>query len=274
MDPSERAALREHLLAEGIAGDTRTPRDNVVSNAQKLATGDPDKAFGFDFAGLDLEEVLAAVAALCGCSADTAERTGPGVIDPERTLDELEAAAARLALASERGERVLLATGHPAGLLPLYAGVGRGLTAGGAKLVALRQGDRLGQDPAARRRERVRYLDAVACLTDGASLFHTHESWPMERVLEAPEVPDLVFADHGFAGAAIVRGIETLAIADVNDPALSVAKARRMTDTVIPLDDNLDPDRYVPLVRFLARAAARSRSGPGDGGHLDQSAQK
>lgn len=261
MNPADRAALREYLLAEGISGDTRTPRENAVRNAEKLAAGDPDKALGFWFEGLDAEEVMAAVAALCGCSPRLEERSGPGVIDPERTLSELEAAARRLALAAEQGERVMLATGHPAGLLPLYQEAGRALVAAGGKVLELRPGERLGPDPYGRRRDRVRYLDGVACLTDGASLFHTHESWPMERLLEAPEVPDLVFADHGFAGAAVGRGIETLSIADVNDPALAVAKARRMTDVVVPLDDNLNPDRYVPLVRFLGEAIRARRSG-------------
>jgi hypothetical protein len=37
------------------------------------------------------------------------------------------------------------------------------------------------------------------------------------------------FADHGFAGAAIERGIPTLSIADVNDPALPLAQLRGRT---------------------------------------------
>ena len=48
----------------------------------------------------------------------------------------------------------------------------------------------------------------------------------MGRIL-AEDRPDLVFADHGFAGAAIERGVETISIADVNDPALLVATSTR-----------------------------------------------
>ncbi len=54
-------------------------------------------------------------------------------------------------------------------------------------------------------------------VTDGERPRHTH--WPeaMRRML-ADERPDLVIADHGLAGAAIEAGVETLSIADVNDP--------------------------------------------------------
>jgi hypothetical protein len=72
----------------------------------------------------------------------------------------------------------------------------------------------------------------------------------MARML-AEVRPDLVFADHGFAGAAIEAGIETLSIADVNDPALLVARAQGRTDTVIVMDDNVQPDAYWPCYQAI-----------------------
>jgi hypothetical protein len=71
----------------------------------------------------------------------------------------------------------------------------------------------------------------------------------MQRILEA-EGPDLVFADHGFAGAAIEAGVETISIADVNDLALLVARAQGRTDHVLVFDDHVDPNDYWPV--FLA----------------------
>ena len=87
----------------------------------------------------------------------------------------------------------------------------------------------------------------VGILTDGREPRHTH--WPdaMERML-ADETPDLVVADHGFAGAAIEAGIETLSIADVNDPALIVAQAQGRTDVVVVMDDHVDPGRLLALL--------------------------
>jgi len=97
----------------------------------------------------------------------------------------------------------------------------------------------------------VRYLGGVAMLTDKSSARHTHSGEPMRRMLEE-ERPDLVFADHGFAGSAIEKGIETLSIADVNDPALLVAKALGRTRTVVVMDDNVQPDAYWPCFQAIA----------------------
>ena len=253
LTPDERARLRAHLLETLVAGPTRTPRDNAVRNAVMLARGDEDKLLGFSYEDLSIQEVMNAVAALCGCSPDPKETEGPGYIDPERTLDELEAMATRLGEAARRGERVLICTGHPTGVMPMHMAVSRALAEAGSKVLMPREGERLHRDLHGRNL-RVTYLDGVGVLSDGARLLHTHESWPMEALLEAGEPPDLVLADHGFAGAAIERGVETLAFNDVNDPAIAVAKARRKIDVVVPLDDNVAPTLYEPLAAVLVRA--------------------
>jgi len=253
LSSDERARLREHLLDTLLAGPTKTPRSNAVRNAEMLAAGDPDKMLGFSYVDLDPQEVMDAVAALCGCSADLTDRAGPGWIDPDRTLDELEAMAARLRQAARRGERVLLATGHPTGPLPLYISVSRALAEAGCKILTPNEGVQFGHDRRGRHL-RVLYLDGVAVLSDGAGLLHTHSGEPMETMLEAGEPPDLVMADHGFAGAAIERGLEVIGFNDVNDPALAVAKARRKIEVLVPLDDNVPPGLYQPLAGVLLRA--------------------
>jgi len=82
------------------------------------------------------------------------------------------------------------------------------------------------------------------------SALHTHSGEPMERMLDEAK-PDLVFADHGFAGAAIEAGVDTVSIADVNDPALIVAKAQGRTDAVIVMDDNVRPEAYWPCFQAI-----------------------
>jgi hypothetical protein len=62
----------------------------------------------------------------------------------------------------------------------------------------------------------------------------------------AEGLPDLVVADHGFAGAALEAGVETLSFAEVNDPALLVAKAQGRTEVVVVLDDHVPPANYWP----------------------------
>ena len=97
------------------------------------------------------------------------------------------------------------------------------------------------------------YMDGVAMLTDGTEPRHTH--WPdaMIRILEHAR-PDLVVADHGFAGAAIEAGIETISVADVNDTALLVAKALGRTELVVVMDDHVDPAAYWPCFQAIASA--------------------
>jgi histidinol phosphate phosphatase hisN-like protein len=253
LSQDERARLREYLLATLLAGPTKTPRSNAVRNAELLAAGDPDKMLGFSYETLEAQEVMDAVALLCGCSADLAERDGPGFIDPDRTLDELEAMAARLDQAARRGERVLLTTGHPTGPLPLYMAVSRALAEAGCKVLTPNEGVRFGHEHRGRRL-RVEYLDGVGVVSDGAALLHTHSGEPMATVLAGGEPPDLVMADHGFAGAAIERGLEVIGFNDVNDPALAVAKARGKIDVLVPLDDNVSPGLYQPLADVLVRA--------------------
>ncbi|MGH2727112.1 MAG: phosphatase, partial [Actinomycetota bacterium] len=151
LSKNERARLREYLLETLLAGPTKTPRSNAVRNAELLAAGDPDKMLGFSYGDLEPQEVMDAVSALCGCSADLAERDGPGWIDPDRTLDELEAMAARLGLAARRGERVLIATGHPTGPLPMYMAVSRALAEAGCKVLTPNEGVKFGHEHRGRR---------------------------------------------------------------------------------------------------------------------------
>jgi len=245
--------LRAHLLASGIAGETATTRENTVANAEKLAEGDPDKHLGVGARGRDAPGVMEAVAALCGCSASLDERAGGGVIDPDLVLDALDALGGRLARAVRAGERLLIATGHPTGLLPMYMALGRALVAGGVKLQTPLDDGRLDAPSTVNRRRRIRYLDGVAVLMGGADLLHTHESWPMDRLLDEIEAPDLVLGDHGWAGAAIMRGIEVVCFTDVNDPAIAVAKADGLVDIVVPCDDNLPPASYDPVRDYLLR---------------------
>ena len=68
----------------------------------------------------------------------------------------------------------------------------------------------------------------------------------MEALLEEEPWPEVVFGDHGWAGAAIERGIPTIAVVDINDPALAVAWAQDKDMWAIPLDDNRAPALYEP----------------------------
>ena len=251
--PLSRGEIERALLSGMVAGWATHPLDNVRGNAQMLLDRDPDKEFGLTGLqdGISLDGVLTLVETATGAPIDREARTGPVDIRPAPIVDACLAAGERLARACERGETVVLATGHPTGLAHLYRGLAAWMGERGARVVTPGAGARWHEPRLAH--DWVVEADAgVLMLTDGGEPRHTHWPHAMHRVLEA-ERPDLVFADHGFAGAAIEAGVETVSIADVNDPALLVAKAQGRTEHVLDYDDHVAPQDYWPV--FLALTA-------------------
>jgi hypothetical protein len=242
-----RPELERALLAGLVAGWATHPLDNVRGNAQLLLDRDPDKEFGLSGLqhGFTLEAILDLVERAAGAPIDRNARTGPVEIRPGPIIDACGPVGERLRKAAADGVRVVLATGHPVGLAYLYHELAAWLATNGADVITPAGG--------ARWRERrldhdweVVYWDGVAMLSDTREPRHTHWPFAMHRILEA-EVPDLVVADHGFAGAAIEDRVETISIADVNDPALLVAKAQGRTEHVLVFDDHVDPNAYWPV---------------------------
>jgi hypothetical protein len=238
------------LLAGLVAGWATHPLDNVRGNAQMLLDRDPDKEFGLTGLqdGMDLDAILTLVGDAAGAPIDREARTGPVEIKPEPILAACGAAGDRLRRACARSERVVVATGHPVGLAYLYHELAGWLTSRGADVRAPAAGVRW-RDKQLNHDWQVVYWDKVAMLSDTREPRHTHWPYAMQRILEE-EHPDLVVADHGFAGAAIEAGVETVSIADVNDPALLVARAQGRTEHVLVFDDHVDPNAYWPV--FLA----------------------
>jgi hypothetical protein len=250
--PFDRDELVEGLLEGLIAGpELSHPLENVRRNIRLLTEGDRDKQFGMTGVAdpFTADEVLALVATATGFEIDREATTGPVPVDPELVLEACQEVGDRLALACERGGRMILGTGHPVGLAHLYIEVGRQLRRRGVELLqpceglAWRDGDR-------HHEWQVRYLEGVAMLTDKSSARHTHSGDAMSRMLEEAR-PDLAFADHGFAGAAVEAGVDAVSIADVNDPALLVARALGRTGPVIVMDDNVQPDAYWPCYQAI-----------------------
>jgi hypothetical protein len=254
-----REALRAHLIGSRIAGDIATPRENNLRNIGLAARQDPLFTFGLQWDSRWNEQaILATMAESAGINPDPSYTHGPDTIDPDRTLDRLDDMAARLGEAAHGRERVLLATGHPSGVLPIYLAVAAALAAAGATIVTPGMG--LRYESAARgvrwKRRQIRYLGGVAMVSSGGELNHSHSPRPMELILDAIDAseesrPDLVVADHGWAGAAGQAGIDTVGFADSNDPALFVGAADGLLQVVVPLDDNVLPHLYDPVAAYL-----------------------
>jgi hypothetical protein len=258
-----RAELREHLVRTLIAGEVATPRQNNLLHYRRMAAGRPYYQFGLEFAReWTFDDIFALMVKKCGIDPDTSHLYGDDTIDPDLTIDALDAMGDRIARAAERRETVVLATGHPTGLLPVYLAVGRALAARGCPVLTPAAGWTYEIDtPEGRKVRQIRYIERVAVLSDSGALHHTHDPHPMRAILEelAPNAtlwPDLVIADHGWAGAAGQAGISTVGFADCNDPALFAGEAEGKIEVVVPLDDNVPPHYYTPLtVYLLARSS-------------------
>ena len=246
-----RDELGRHMVATRIAGSVQTPVADVLRKAERVAAGDPEHCFGLSgMSRYTPDDVLDQVYLQYGWRYTDGEPLGgPAYIDPDLLLDELDRAAERLAAAARGGESVLFATGHPTGVLAFHQQVCAALRTAGAKVSRPADGIafRLGED-----RRQVRYVQHVAVLASGANLYHTHDAHPMELVLDQAGEVDLVVGDHGWAGAAAERGIDVVSLADVNDPALPMAKAEGRAAVVLPMDDNVLPVHYDPLADYLA----------------------
>ena len=169
------ADLRRHLVDTRIAGDVTTSRENNLRNAERMAQGRP----GYDF-GLvpsrpwSRDEVLEVMVRRCGVQPDPAYERAPDTIDPDLTLAALDRVRDRLALAAQRRERVLLATGHPTGILVLHLAVAAALRAAGAQVLVPTLDwswpwDREGDWSASRPRH-VRAIGGVHVLASGGEL--------------------------------------------------------------------------------------------------------
>ncbi len=257
-----RARLREHLIAARIAGDVATTRENNLRKYALMAGRDPRHLFGLDPRGAwSPADVLALMARVCGVNPDPSHSHGQDRIDPDRTIAALDLIAARLRQAADRGERVLVATGHPAGLLAVHLELARALRAAGCTLMRAGVGWAYetrtvsGVEP-----REIRYLGDVAMLSHRGALSHTHSARPIRAILRmlaetGEPLPDLVVADHGWAGGAGQAGIDAVGFADSNDPALFVGEAEGRLQAVAPLDDNVAPHLYEPLTAYLLSSA-------------------
>ncbi|WP_326819423.1 phosphatase [Streptosporangium sp. NBC_01639] len=259
--PLTRDDLREHLVRTRIAGEVATSRENNLDHYRSLANRDPHYMFGLVPRGQwSYHDVLELMAKSAGVVADPDHREGQDTIDPDRTIDAVEAMGDTIAgVLRSGGARILFATGHPTGLLTVHMALARLARECGATLMAPAEGWSYWSAGFGRKRE-IRYMDDVAMLADRGAFVHTHDPAPMRAMLDelGDDRPDLVIADHGWAGAAGEAGILTVGFADSNDPALFVGEAEDKIAVTVPLDDNVLPRYYDPLTGHLVERVVRA----------------
>jgi hypothetical protein len=247
-----RDELHEQLESHLITGDVATGRDSNTTNIVRMLDRETNYDFGLTWAdGWDYARVVALMADRVGIDPDPSRTEGSDTISTDRCLDALDQMADAIAAVAGRRGSVLLATGHPTGLLVVHQAVARALRAAGCRVITAADERPV---PIENRPVKVLYVPDVAVLATRAHLLHTHRPEPMRTVLAAVDgPPDLVIADHGWAGAAAEAGLPTVGFADCNDPALFIGEAEGKVDVVVPLDDNVTPSYYAPMTAYLLR---------------------
>lgn len=254
----DRSALARHLETSGITGDVATPRESNLSHIGRFLQQERQFDFGVPLTREWTEDaVFDLMVERVGIRGDRDFVEGVDTISAEKCIDALERMRAALRdVVSARG-RLLFATGHPAGLLPVHQAVAAWAEEAGATVVGVDVASN--PDPvwvAAPVGGDVRRMSGVHVWHQHGGVPHTHFAEPMLTLLDRLRVdgqsmPDLVVADHGWAGAAASAGLRTVGYADCNDPALFVAEAQGQVEVAVPLDDNVLPQHYEPLIDYL-----------------------
>ena len=113
-----REDLRRYLESARITGDVATSREDNLLKYGLFASRLPKAMFGLEpHSSWGPGDVLELMADRVGVSPDPGYLRGPDRIDTTRTLDGLDAMAKHLRDVAAPGARVVVATGHPAGLL-------------------------------------------------------------------------------------------------------------------------------------------------------------
>lgn len=257
--PVDRTTLAHALEAARITGEVATPRENNLSHIHRFLA--QEKQFDFGVAltrEWDYDSVFALMVDRCGLRPETDFVEGVDTISTERCIDALEQLAAAIGDVTRAGGEILFATGHPAGLLPVHMAMAAAAEAHGARIAHQASAvpvPGIGGD--------CRQINRVWTWHQHGGTPHTHLTEPMHALLDditrrGGQTPDLIVADHGWAGAASTRGLRTLGYADCNDPALFVAEAQESIEVTVPLDDDVVPYLYEPLIDYVLEQAGLS----------------
>ncbi|MET9758802.1 phosphatase [Streptomyces sp. NPDC006372] len=266
-------SLCAHLVGARLAGTVATSREESLRSYRLFAARDPRVLLGIDPERVwEQRDLIDLMADRCGVSVDFRRTSGQDVIDPAKTLSALDAFAERLAGAAGRRAPVLFGTGHPHRLLGFYAALADALSAAGCEVLTPAQGrcvditTRFGL-----RTYNLDYVRGVALVRapgterpgcePGA---HTHSPLPVRTVLAVAAeaggpLPELVIGDHGWVCGAGQLGFEAIGPADTDDPAPFVGEAEGSVSVVVPLDDGVRSDYYLPLTRYVLNRACLSQ---------------
>ncbi|WP_240333999.1 phosphatase [Rothia sp. ZJ932] len=243
----------DYLNASRITGEVATSREVNIAHMHGFVNGNEHLEFGVKLKReWDFNAVFELMAQRVGTSADRNHTEGQDTISAEKCIEALKEYSRIFGEAVKARKKILFATGHPAGLFPIYFELARAAQAAGARVLEIQEGDLFLDGD-------IRQILGVVMFEQYGNLQHTHFPGPMQLALDQlaqrDEMPDLIVADHGMAGYAASRGINTLGIADCNDPGLFISAEQGDILVAVPMDDNVTPHLYSPVTSFILTQA-------------------
>lgn len=258
MNPPAHALIDDHpelaraLEAAHITGRVATPRESNLSHIHRFLAAERQFDFGVTLLRRwTYEQVFEVMVQRCGINPDPEYRSGADTISTAACIERSAALGEVVREVATAGGLILFATGHPSAMSAVHRATRQWAVSLGARTVAQTE-----YIPAIGVGGDVRDIDGVWMWHQHGGVPHTHFAEPGEAVLDyclrtGIGKPDLVVADHGWAGGLASAGLRTVGYADCNDPALFVAEAQDQVEVCVPLDDNVPPYLYAPLIEFI-----------------------
>lgn len=244
--PTPEALLERAKVAGAGSGAAGPGPTEFRRSVERLATGDR-RVLGeiSPIARLTASDAWIAVTGAFGATPEAA------LIDPTRTTAATRAAAARVReVAAAGGARIAIATAAPASLLTVHLAFADLAVGHGAEVVDLADFGPIRAD--GRTRRWLRWIGGVAVVTDGRALCETGDGEVAREWLFAIPRPTLVIADGPFAEIAWESGLEVVALAGLDRPALAVAAARGGRCTLVPMRTDRPARGYSAIEDLIA----------------------
>ncbi len=250
---TESMTVVQELVAMGLAGrktaiSTQVFRDSIG----QLARRNPESTMGINgkylIHALDAGSIEEGAAEVFG--VDTSQVTVK--IDPELLEIALDEACERIAEVANKGGKLIFACSRPAATLPLLIELARLSAQAGANI--LQSFDNTSAFIADGRKDRrITWNGSVGVITDGQSLLATNDAKAADDLFFHLPTPDLVIADHIFAGASLTNGFPTIAFAGLESLAVAIASIPEKHCLTVPMSLS-QPSTHYGIVANYAKS--------------------
>ncbi|HMS25551.1 MAG TPA: phosphatase [Acidimicrobiia bacterium] len=255
---TESMTLIEELVSMGIAGrktaiSTQALRDTIG----QLARRNPEFTMGINgkyfLHALDAGSIEQGVEEVFG--VDTTQATV--TIDPEMCAVALDEAFDQISDAAYKGARMIFASSRPASTLPLLIELARLSSGAGAQI--LDSYDNTRPFIADGRKGRCfTWISSVGVMSDNGSLLSTNDAKAADDLFFHLPRPDLVIADHIFAGASLTNGLPTIALTGLDSLAVAIATIPEKNCTAIPMSLNQPSTHYGVVANYAKSYFSKS----------------